>query len=341
MKRKTTSFLKALLLAAALITILFVVNQIHSAAVLIGKLHPFAEIGFLVLCAAILILTLFTAFRLFSVPKQPELPEHENAKPMRAYTAYMAGRLRVHTSHPEPMKQEKDLRWVRTDLKFLEVDALNITKQIATKNFYVGAFAQNTSYGTTTTLLNIIKTLWRIYSLHYRDQHLLEFIRLVRTIYMYLPLSDFNKEDIPAHMKPIVQSAFSNTLSSLIPAGNLLTPFFINLFLAGATSTYLTCLAGIMAARQCQVLTGEDKKEIVQHSMFEASFMLKEIIKECNPILSVTISNAVKKAGIESLDTLQPAPTAGSGIAAEIVSHLASSLKHIIRENISVEKNED
>ncbi|NTW81929.1 MAG: hypothetical protein HGB36_00955 [Chlorobiaceae bacterium] len=341
MKRKTISFLKALLLVTILVTVLFSVNQIYTAAVLIGKLHLFAEIGFLVICAAILILAFVTGLRLFSVPKQPELPEHENAKPMAAYTEYMASRLRVHASHPEPMKKEKDLRWVRTDLKFLEVDALNITKQIATKNFYVGAFAQNTSYGTTTTLLNIIKTLWRIYTLHYRDQHLLEFIGLVRSVYTYLPLSDFNKEDIPAHMKPIVQSAFSNTLSSLIPAGNLLTPFFLNLFLAGATSTYLTCLAGIMAARQCQVLTGEDKKEIIHHSMFEASFMLKEIVKECNPVLSVTISNAVKKAGIESLDTLQPAPTSGSGFAQEIVSHLASSLKHIIRENISVEKNED
>ncbi|NTV07369.1 MAG: hypothetical protein HGA81_02010, partial [Chlorobium limicola] len=80
--------------------------------------------------------------------------------------------------------------------------------------------------------------------------------------------------------------------------------------------------------------------DIIQQSMFEASFMLKEIVRECNPVLSVTISNAVKKAGIESLDTVQP-PNMGSNIAQDIVSHLASSLKHIIRENISVEKGSE
>jgi hypothetical protein len=68
--------------------------------------------------------------------------------------------------------------------------------------------------------------------------------------------------------------------------------------------------------------------------------MLKEIVRQCNPILSVTISNAVKKAGIESLDTVQ-SPSSGSTIAQDIVSHLAISLKQIIRENITTEKKGD
>jgi len=163
-------------------------------------------------------------------------------------------------------------------------------------------------------------------------QHLREFINLVRTVYDCLPLSDFKKEEIPEHIKPIIQSSFSNTLSSLLPGGNLLTPFFLNLFLAGSTNTYLTCLVGIIATRHCQISTEEEKREVMQQSKFEASFMLKEIIRECNPILSVTISKAVKKAGIESLDTIQ-APSTGSGMAQDIVSHLASSLKHILKEN--------
>ena len=111
-----------------------------------------------------------------------------------------------------------------------------------------------------------------------------------------------------------------------------MTPFFLNLFLAGATNTYLTCLAGIITSKHCQMLSQEDKQEIIQQSMFEASFMLREIVKECNPILSVTISNAVKKAGIENLDTVSASST-GSSVAQDIVSHLASSIKHIIRES--------
>ena len=102
--------------------------------------------------------------------------------------------------------------------------------------------------------------------------------------------------------------------------------------MAGSTNTYLTCLAGIVATHHCQIMTEEDKKDIIHQSMFEASFMLKEIVRECNPILSVTISQAVKKAGLESLDTI-PGPSTGSGMAQDIVSHLASSLKHILKEN--------
>ncbi|NTV68226.1 MAG: hypothetical protein HGB06_11260 [Chlorobaculum sp.] len=55
-------------------------------------------------------------------------------------------------------------------------------------------------------------------------------------------------------------------------------------------------------------------------------------MNDVNPILSVTISNAVKKAGIESLDTVT-APTSGSGPAQDIVSYLASSLRNIIMDS--------
>jgi hypothetical protein len=340
MKRKASLFLSAALLAAAFTTVVFTVNQLTAAASLLSSLHPLAGTLFLFLSGLLLLFALFTGVRLFSVPKRPELADLENSKLMIAYAGYLAGRMPVHPKHPEASKNNKDLRWVRTNLKFLEVDSLNCTKQIAIKNFFVGAFAQNTFYGTTTSLLNNIKVVWSIYTIHNREQHFREFILLVRSVYEFLPLSDFKKEEIPAHIKPIIQSAFSNTLSSLLPAGNLLTPFFLNLFLAGSTNTYLTCLAGIIATRQCQVMSKEDQKEVIQQSMFEASFMLKEIVRECNPILSVTISKAVKQAGIDSLDTV-PAPAAGSGIAQDIVSHLASSLKNIIRDNISPDKNEE
>ncbi len=328
------------LLAIIFITIVFIVNQLHAAAKLFDAIHPYAGLVFLLFSIALLLVALFKAIRFFSVPKSPQLPEQESSKGMDIYSGYLAGRLPVHSMHPDAAKQQRDQRWVRTNLKFLEVDSLNITKQIATKNFFVGAFAQNTSYGTTTSLMNNFKVIWSIYTIHNREQYLGEFVSLLRSVYESLPLSDFRKEELPAHIKPIIQASFSNTLSTLLPGGNLLTPFFLNLFLAGSTNTYLTCLAGIIATHQCQAMTEIEKKEIIQQSMFEASFMLKEIIKECNPILSVTISKAVKNAGMDSLDTI-PQTAAGGGMAQDIVSHLASSLKQIIRENISTKQSEE
>jgi len=340
MKRKATSFLYTALIAALLLLIVIIINQLHAAARLLDSLNPYAGMVFLFLSSGVMLAALYTGSRFFSVPKTPLLPEHEKSSEMVVYTAWLAEKLPVHSMHPDGSKQLKDQRWVSTNLKFLEVDSLNITKQIATKNFFVGAFAQNTSYGTTTSLLNNVKVIWNIYTIHNREQYLREFFGLVRSVYACLPLSDFRKEDIPAHIKPIIQSSFSNTLSSLLPGGNLLTPFFLNLFLAGSTNTYLTCLAGIIATRQCQVMTEKDKKEIIKQSMFEASFMLKEIVRECNPILSVTISKAVKNAGMDSLDTIPP-PSTGAGMAQDIVSHLASSLKQIIRENITTKQSEE
>jgi len=334
MKKKASLFFYTAILAAILLTIVFIVNQLHSAAKILDSFHPYAGMAFLLFSTSVIFAAIYTATRVFSAPKKPLLPEHENSKAMELYTAYLTGKLPVHSMHPDASKLQRDQRWVRTNLKFLEVDSLNITKQIATKNFFVGAFAQNTSYGTTTSLLNNMKVIWNIYTIHNREQNLREFIDLIRSVYRCLPLSDFKKEDIPTHIKPIIQSSFSNTLASLLPGGNLLTPFFLNLFLAGSTNTYLTCLVGIIATHQCQVMTEKDKKEIIQQSMFEASFMLKEIVRECNPILSVTISKAVKNAGMDSLDTI-PSPQPGGGMAQDIVSHLASSLKQIIRENIT------
>ncbi len=331
MKRKARSFLYASLMAAILVIALIVVSLLSTVAGLLGPLHPYAAPLFLLFSGAIMLFALYTGVNLFSLPKRAELPKDEKSKGVAPYFAYLGGRLPVHPSHPEPFKKEREQRWVSTNLKFLEIDSLNITKQIATKNFFIGAFAQNTSYGTTASLWNNIKVIWNIYTIHNRDQHLLEFFTLVRSVYECLPLSDFKKEEIPIHIQPIIQSSFSNTLSSLLPAGNLLTPFFLNLFLAGSTNAYLTCLVGIIATHHLEATTEEDKKEIIQQSNFEASFMLKEIVRECNPILSVTISKAVKKAGIESLDNVQP-PSAGSGMAQDIVSHLASSLKQMLKD---------
>lgn len=331
MKRKARLFLYAVLLTTILVIALIVVSLLSAVAGLLGTLHPYAAPLFLLFSSGILLFALYTGVNLFSVPKRPELPKDEKSKGMAPYFAYLGGRLPVHPGHPEQLKKEREQRWVSTNLKFLEIDSLNITKQIATKNFFIGAFAQNTSYGTTASLWNNIKVIWNIYTIHNRDQHLLEFVMLVRSVYACLPLSDFKKEEITTHIQPIIQSSFSNTLSSLLPAGNLLTPFFLNLFLAGSTNAYLTCLVGIIATHQAEATTEEDKREIIQQSNFEASFMLKEIVRECNPILSVTISKAVKKAGIESLDNVQP-PSAGSGMAQDIVSHLASSLKQMLKD---------
>ncbi|ACF43070.1 hypothetical protein [Pelodictyon phaeoclathratiforme] len=332
MRHKTILFLYAALVTFILILVVFTVNQLSAAASLLSLLHPFAGTLFLLFSAACILFALYSGFKLFAAPKKAVLPKNGNSKKMIAYTEFLLSRLPVHPMHQEPLTKKKDQKWVRTNLRFIEVDANNTIKQIATKNFFVGAFAQNTSYGTTTSLMNILKVVWKIYVMHTREQQLREFISLIRSVYGCLPLSDFKKEDIPAHIRPIIQSSFSNTLSTLLPAGNLLSPFFLNLFIAGSTNTYLTCLAGIIATRHCQIMTEEDKKEIIQQSMFEASFMLKEIVRECNPILSVTISQAVKKAGIESLDTIHP-PSTGSGMAQDIVSHLASSLKNMLKDN--------
>lgn len=340
MKKKAILLLYTALFAVILLTIVFIVNQLHTATKLLNSLHPYAGIFFLFFSTGVILAALYTAFRFFSVPKTPALPANESSREMEPYTAYLAKRMPVHPLHPDRSKQHKDERWLRTNIKFIEADSFNNTKEIATKNFFVGAFAQNTSYGTTTSLMNNVRVIWNIYTIHHHDQHFREFINLIRSVYSCLPLSDFKKEDLPAHIKPIIQSSFSNTLATLLPGGNLLTPFFLNLFLAGSTNAYLTCLSGVIATHHCQAMTEKDKQEIIQQSMFEASFMLKEIVKECNPILSVTISKAVKSAGMESLDTIQQ-PASGSGMAQDIVSHLASSLKQIIRENISTKKNEE
>lgn len=239
--------------------------------------------------------------------------------------------------HPDPLKKEKDERWIKSNHKLLETDSVNITKELAIKNFFVGALAQNTSYGTSTSLMNNLKLVWRIYKLHHKKQSGKNLLALYRFTYESLPLSDFNQEELPSHIKPIIQFSFSNTLDTLLPGGNLLTPLFLNFFIAGSTNTYLTCLTGIISTHYCQALSKEDRSEIARRSKFEATFMLQEIVKDCNPILSQTISNAVKKAGMESLDKVQ-ASSSGGNIAQDIVSHVAQSLKNIIRENVESEK---
>jgi hypothetical protein len=340
MKRKLFTWLRLAAIFIAILITSVAINQLYEISLLIGALHPFAGYAFLGVWAVFFLTVALSGYKLWAIPKTPDLPGNENSKQYSAWIAYLSNSLPVHQMHPDAVKRDKDLRWVKANLKLLEIDAVNTTKQIATKNFFIGAFAQNTSYGTTTSLVNNLKLVWKIYALHHRHQSIREFLDLVRSVYACLPLSDFKKDDIPAHIKPIIQCSFSNTLASLLPGGNLLTPFFLNLFLAGATNTYLTCLAGFITSRHCQMLSREDKMEIVQHSMFEASFMLKEIVRECNPVLSVTISNAVKKAGMESLDTVQTT-SPGSNVAQDIVAHIAHSLKNIIRESIPVEKHDE
>ncbi|HHE33198.1 MAG TPA: hypothetical protein ENL07_11440, partial [Chlorobaculum parvum] len=253
--RLSTSFVLLLLAAIA-------VNQLYSLSILLNRLIPFAGYFFLVLWVLFFIAMIVVSYRLWKAPKIPPLADREGGEYFDAYITYLSEALKRHTTLPNDSRKHGDLRWVKTNLKLHEVDALNNTKEVATKNFFIGAFAQNTSYGTTSSLLNNIKLVWHIYSSYYRHHSAREFLRLLRSVYESLPLADFNKEEMPTHIKPIIQCSFSNTLSSLLPGGNLLTPFFLNLFLAGATNTYLTCLAGIITSKHCQMLSLEDKREI-------------------------------------------------------------------------------
>lgn len=337
MKRKLKFLLTTALVFILSLLLMFLFNQLYFFASLVGNLHPLA--GYVVLGAGVLLfcVLVFSLITLWYPPSGPPIPDNEASPSYDAYIQYLAKRQPTHSMHPEPLKTDKDQRWLISNHKLLETDALNITKEVAIKNFFIGAFAQNTSYGTTTSLTNNLKLVWRIYKLHHRNHHGRDLLDLYRFTYESLPLSDFHKDELPSHIKPIIQSSFSNTLATLLPGGNLLTPFFMNFFVAGSTNTYLTCLTGIISSHYCQSLSAEDKAEIVRQSQFEASFMLKEVVKECNPILSQTISNAVKKAGMESLDSVQ-ASTSGGNIAQDIVSHVAQSLKNIIRENVESEK---
>lgn len=337
MNKKLRFLLTTSLVFTLSLLLVFFFNQLYFFASLAGNLHPVAGYAVLGAGASLFCVFVFSIISLWHAPSRPVFPKNEASPSYDAYIKHLAKFQPTHSMHPEPLREKRDQRWLTTNHKLLETDALNITKEVAIKNFFVGAFAQNTSYGTTTSLMNNLKLVWRIYKLHHRNHSGKELLDLYRFTYESLPLSDFHKDELPSHIKPIIQSSFSNTLATLLPGGNLLTPFFLNFFLAGSTNTYLTCLAGIISTHYCQSLSEEDKAEIVRQSQFEASFMLKEIVKECNPILSKTISNAVKKAGMESLDSVQ-ASSSGGNIAQDIVSHVAQSLKNIIRENVEAEK---
>ncbi|MCG8343075.1 MAG: hypothetical protein MI684_09590 [Chlorobiales bacterium] len=333
MKRKLRLLLATVLFFTLSLLLIFIFNQLYFFASLVGNLHPVA--GYIVLGAGttVFCILVFSLITLWRSPSGPVFPDNEMSPSYDAYIKHLAKTQPVHSKHPAPLQENRDQRWLVTNHKLLETDALHITKEVAVKNFFIGAFAQNTSYGTTTSLMNNLKLVWRVYKLHHRNRHGKDLLALYRFTYESLPLSDFQKDELPFHIKPIIQSSFSNTLATLLPGGNLLTPFFLNFFLAGSTNTYLTCLTGIISTHYCQSLSEEDKAEIVRQSQFEASFMLKEVVKECNPILSKTISNAVKKAGMESLDSVQPS-SSGSNLAQDIVSHVAQSLKNIISENV-------
>ena len=337
MKRKLKILLLGVLVFSLSLVLIFLFNQLYVFSSLVGNLLPGAGYSVLVTGIAFFCLIVLYGLRVWGFSSVKALPLNEASSSYDAYIRHLGKTRLAHHKHPDLLKKERDERWIKSNHKLLEVDALNSTKELAIKNFFVGAFAQNTSYGTTTSLMNNLKLVWRIYKLHHRNHHGRDLLNLYRFTYESLPLSDFNKEELPSHIKPIIQSSFSNTLATLLPGGNLLTPFFLNFFLAGSTNTYLTCLTGTISMHYCQALTEEEKADIVRQSQFEASFMLKEIVRECNPILSKTISNAVKKAGMESLDTVQTS-SSGGNIAQDIVSHVAQSLKNIIRENVETEK---
>ncbi|ARM30462.1 hypothetical protein [Prosthecochloris sp. HL-130-GSB] len=337
MQKKLLFLVRYSMVLALCFLLIILFNQLYTFASILESIHP--ALGYTALLAgssSILYLAVIS-YRLWQPRKLPKMPDNESSPEYQRYVSSLGETLPVHPKHPKPDAAPRDARWTTTNLKLLEVDALGQIKEIATKNFFLGAFAQNTSYGTTTSMLNNLKLVWRIYRIHQKNQHIRGYLDLCRFTYEALPLSDFSKEELPTHIKPVIQSAFSNTLASLLPGGNLLTPFFMNLFLAGATNTYLTCLSGIISLRRSQALTAEETSEIVQQSKFEASFMLKEIVRDCNPILSVTVSKAVKNAGVDSLDSVQSAAEKGN-LAQDIVSHLAHSLKTILRENVTVEK---
>ncbi len=304
MKKELKIFTIAIITFIALITVIFIINQLNAIYNLTAAINPvFGQSVLIALTAVSLGLVILPVIYIIKLPGQLKPPEEEDSEEYNRYLALLRKRLIKNPALAEISEElnsmANDREAVKTALSDLNRQANQVIEDISGYVFVSTAISQNGIFDAVIVLIAQIRMVWRVAHLYNQRPTLKSIIKLyinvAATVFIVREIEDL--ELLEDQLEPIIASVLGSSLGGFVPVVNTASVVMINSIVRGSANTFLTLRVGVIAKKYSKPLHQEEEKAKVRKAASgEACLMLGRVLSKSAKVVTKSVYNASKKA---------------------------------------------
>ncbi len=304
MKKELKILTLAIITFIALITVVFIINQINAIYNLAVALNPvFGQVVLIALVALCLGLIILPAIYILKLPGQLKPPAGEDTEEYNRYLAQLRKRLQKNSALIENSEKlnsiEDDREAVKTALSDLNRQTNQVIEDISSYVFVSTAISQNGIFDAVIVLIAQIRMVWQVAHLYNQRPTLKSIVKLyinvAATVFIVREIDDF--ELLEDQMEPIIASVLGSSLGGFVPVVNTASVVMINSIVRGSANTFLTLRVGVIAKKYSKPLHQEEEKAKVRKAASgEACLMLGRVLSKSAKVVTKSVYNASKRA---------------------------------------------
>ena len=310
---------KYLLLFISALILLFFINQIIQFSLFLNRLHPHAEIYFLLIISTLAIAFSITVYyKIKKIPKALEKPDFDNAEALENYKKEIIKRLnnnallQANGLYPE---SDEDIAEAIT---LMDKEAEKIILDNASWVFVSTAISQNGKLDGLITLFIQLKMIYKISKIYYQKPHFRELYKLysnvIVTIFLITQIEEIN---IAEHLEPIISKFSPAKILAGIPGVGQSIGLLTNMLFEGSANCFLTLRIGLITKEYCNFMNNADNNSIRKNCTKQSAKLLGKIIS--------TNSGKITKAFVKSV----------KNISKKTVKSTSSRIKEIVTSQVS------
>lgn len=334
MKKEFKLFSIVIITFIALITVIFIINQLNAIYNLSAAVNPvFGQAVLIALIAICLGLIILPAIYIMKLPGQLKPPAEEDTEEYKRYLAKLRKRLLKNPALAEISKElneiEGDKEAVKTALSELNRQANQVIEDISGYVFVSTAISQNGVFDAVIVLIAQIRMVWQVAYLYNQRPTLKSIIKLylnvAATVFIVREIEDF--ELLEDQLEPMIASVLGSSLGGIVPVVNTASVIMINSMVRGSANTFLTLRVGVIAKKYSKPLHQEEEKAKVRKAASgEACLMLGRVLGKSAKVVTKSVYNAskraTKRAGQAGKDKVLNIADESKNIAEKIISKI-------------------
>jgi uncharacterized membrane protein YcjF (UPF0283 family) len=285
-----------------LCSVLFIVNQIAQVVALANTIGPvFGRIVLVALLAAFGVVISVPLVMIVRLPTALHPPVSAQASEHQTYMRRLGARLETNPHLAGKDFHFSDRTGIEVALRILDAHANGIIKRTASTVFVSTAISQNGRLDALMVLAAQTQMIWQVARVYNQRPSLREMIRLYSnvgvTVFAASQLEDL---DLSEQVEPVIRTAISGSLASLVPGITHISSIVTNSILEGTANAYLTLRVGVVCRTYCGSLAAFDRTVARRFASVTAAAMLGSIVKESAARVAKAILSAAKNAGVST-----------------------------------------
>ncbi len=293
--KKVICFLIAI---AALIFIMFIINQTSQLVSLMSGISPL--LGRVTLYTLLFVYTTAVALSLYAVFSRPAAlvpPKEAEGEEYIAYIGMLAKRLQKNPHIDGSKIEAANISSLKDALKTLDSKADEAIKTSASGVFIMTAISQYGALDALIVALTQLRMIWQVTLLYNQRPKLRDLTYLYGNVFAtaFLAAKIENLDLLEEQLEPVIASIMGSSLSSFTPALNTAANVVTNSILQGSANAFLTLRVGVITKKYCSSLIREERSSLRRIASVQAAAMLAKVLGESSYKVTRAIFRATAK----------------------------------------------